>query len=91
VNSGQLQELLWREKGFNWNDCPAGVKRGRVVVRESGEREVAFVHKRTGESRTATAMRSWWEVRDAPHFDLKPDGFLADLIIRPREARGPWG
>ena len=80
VNSGQMQELLWSEHGINWNDYPAGCKRGRVTVRESGERSVTFVHKRTGEEETVTAMRSWWETRPAPHFTLAGDGFLATTI-----------
>lgn len=80
VNSGQAQELLFAEQGINWNDYPAGCKRGRVVVRASGERAVTFVHKRTGVEETVTAMRSWWETRAAPHFTSNPDGFLATTI-----------
>ena len=80
VHSGGMQEMLWKERSVNWNDYPLGAKRGRVVVRESGEREVTFTHKRTGEEQTVTALRSWWEVRPAPHFNLEPGGFLADAI-----------
>lgn len=32
VNNAQMQELLFREKGINWNDCPTDEKRGRAVV-----------------------------------------------------------
>ena len=80
VNTGQMQELLWSEKGINWNDYPDGCKRGRVVVKESGEREVTFTHKRTGEQQTVTALRSWWEVVPAPHFTSSPGGFLAEAV-----------
>lgn len=80
VNTGQMQELLWSEKGINWNDSPAGVKRGRVVVKAGGERDVTFTHKRTQQTKTVTAYRTWWEVQEAPHFTLKPDGFLAQTI-----------
>lgn len=76
VNTSQMQEMLWQEKGINWNDYPAGAKRGRVVVKDGGEREVTFTHKRTQEVETVTAYRTWWEPRDADHFDLKPGGFL---------------
>lgn len=31
LNVNELQELLFREKGINWNDLPAEQKRGRVV------------------------------------------------------------
>ncbi|MEV4510763.1 tRNA(His) guanylyltransferase Thg1 family protein [Dactylosporangium sp. NPDC049525] len=80
VHSGQAQELLFAEHGINWNDYPAGCKRGRVVVKASGERDATFVHKRTGVEETVTALRSWWETRPAPHFTANPDGFLATTI-----------
>jgi tRNA(His) guanylyltransferase len=83
VNSGQAQDLLWQEHGINWNDYPDGCKRGRVVVRASGEREVTFVHRRTGAEQTIVAMRSWWETRPAPHFTAVPGGFLAETVPVP--------
>ena len=80
VNGAQMQELLWQEKGINWNDYPDGAKRGRVIVRRSGEREVTFTHKRTQVEETVTAMRSWWETMPAPHFTTNEAGFLAQQI-----------
>ncbi|MER7331775.1 MULTISPECIES: tRNA(His) guanylyltransferase Thg1 family protein [unclassified Micromonospora] len=80
VNTGQMQELLWSEKGINWNDYPDGCKRGRVVVKTSGMRQVTFTHKRTQEEQTVDAFRSWWEAGPAPHFTAEPDGFLAEAI-----------
>lgn len=80
VNGDQAQEMLWREHGINWNDYPDGCKRGRVVVKESGEREVTFTHKRTQVEQTVIAMRTWWEARPAPHFTLNPGDFLAETI-----------
>lgn len=80
VGTGQMQELLWREKGINWNDYPDGCKRGRVVVREVGPREVTYTDRRSGEEQTVTAVRSWWEPRPAPHFSVEPGGFLAQAI-----------
>lgn len=79
VNSDQKQQLLW-ESGINWNDYPDGAKRGRIVTRKTGEREVTFTHKRTQETETVTAMRSWWDAEPAPHFTLEPGGFLARTI-----------
>ncbi len=80
VNSGQMQELLWQEKGISWNDYPDGCKRGRVVVKETGVREVTFVHKGTQQAETVRAVRSWWEVRDAPNFTTSAGGFLASVL-----------
>lgn len=87
VHAGQMRELL-REKGIDWNDYPAGAKRGRVVVKAGGEREVTFTHKHTGEVQTVTAYRTWWEVRDAPDFEItRRDDFL-DITI-PRLSDSP--
>ena len=80
VNTAQMQELLWSEKQINWNDYPAGAKRGRIVVKATGEREVTFTHKRTQEQETVLALRSWWEVRDAPHFTLNTGTWLPEAI-----------
>jgi tRNA(His) guanylyltransferase len=32
-NGKQIQEMLWREKGINWNDYPSSFKRGTYVAR----------------------------------------------------------
>lgn len=80
VNSGQMQDMLWREHGINWNDYPAGCKRGRTTVRVVGDRTVEYTDKRTQEQRTITAVRSWWETGGAPHFTAEPDGWLASVI-----------
>lgn len=80
VNTNGMQELLWQEKGINWNDYPAGCKRGRVVVKCSGEREVTYTHKRTQQQETVKAMRTWWEAQAAPHFTLNAGEFLAETI-----------
>ncbi len=85
VNTGQMQERLWAEKGINWNDYPAGAKRGRVVVKEGGEREVTFTHKRTNEEQTVTAFRTWWEAQDAPHFTI-PGLFASTIPLMPQLA-----
>jgi len=77
VNTSQMQELLWSEKGINWNDYPGGCKRGRLVVKRSGAREVTFTHKRTKEEQTIVAERTWWEATAAPHFTHEA---LAGLI-----------
>ncbi|GAA3205949.1 tRNA(His) guanylyltransferase Thg1 family protein [Actinocorallia longicatena] len=79
VNSRQMQDML-HEHGIDWNDYPDGCRRGRVAVRRSGEREVTYTDRRTGQEVTTTAMRSWWESTPAPHFDATPDGWPASVI-----------
>jgi tRNA(His) 5'-end guanylyltransferase len=80
VNTGRMQEMLWSEHGINWNDYPAGCKRGRVTVRQTGERPVEYVDKRTQETVSTVAIRSRWETTGAPHFTTEPDGWLANVI-----------
>lgn len=80
VNTGQMQELLWSEHGINWNDYPAGCKRGRVTVKRTGEREITYTDKRTQTEQTTVAVRSWWETSGAPRFTTEPDGWLAQMI-----------
>jgi tRNA(His) guanylyltransferase len=80
VSTNEMQDRLFLEHGINWNDYPAGCKRGRVTVRETGEREVSYVDKRGGEQVDTTAVRSWWETQGAPHFTAAEDGWLAETI-----------
>ena len=80
VSSSGMQELLFTEAGINWNDYPAGCKRGRVTVRQVGERPVEYVDKRTQETVSTIAVRTWWETSGAPHFTAEPGGWLAQTI-----------
>lgn len=86
VNTGRMQEMLWSEHGINWNDYPDGFKRGRVTVRQVGEREVEYTDRRSQETVRTTAVRSWWQTSGAPHFTTEPDGWLAATI----PARRAW-
>jgi tRNA(His) 5'-end guanylyltransferase len=79
-NSGEMQEMLWSEHGINWNDYPAGVKRGRVCVRHTEEQDIVYTDRRTGQETTTRALRSRWLSEAAPHFTAKPDGWLASII-----------
>lgn len=80
VSTNRMQELLWSECGINWNDYPNGCKRGRVTVRQTGERPVEYLDRRTQETVRTTAIRSWWETTAAPHFTAEPGGWLAQMI-----------
>ncbi|MEU1071884.1 MULTISPECIES: tRNA(His) guanylyltransferase Thg1 family protein [unclassified Streptomyces] len=80
VNSSAMQGLLWAEREINWNDYPDGCKRGRTTVRETGERDVQYVDKRSGETVTTRAVRSWWTTSPAPHFTTEPGSWLSRTI-----------
>lgn len=80
VSSSGMQELLFTEAGVNWNDYPDDCKRGRVTVRQTGERPIEYVDQRTNETVRTTAVRSWWETSAAPHFTTEPGSWLAQTI-----------
>jgi len=67
-NTSQLQDLIF-EKGINWNDYPAGKKRGRLV------KKVYFEH----ESEHGVTNRSRWDVIEPPVFTQDRE-FLRKLI-----------
>jgi tRNA(His) 5'-end guanylyltransferase len=68
-SSNELQELLWQEKGINWNDMPAGFKRGRVIERVPVTKDVEYVDQRTGETRRQeNVTRHEWRVVEPPIF-----------------------
>lgn len=80
LHTGQMQELLWSEKGVNFNDYPAGAKRGRVCTRHTGEEDVTYTDKRTKQPITTRAVRSRWVTEPAPHFTAESGSWLAHHI-----------
>ena len=38
-NTGELQEMMWREHHINWNDFSTSQKRGTCVIKEKYEKE----------------------------------------------------
>lgn len=75
-----LQDKMFREKGFNWNDAAAWEKRGTVVVREVRAETITFTHKITREETTVVADRAHWVDQDAPRFTS--DEFLERSVPR---------
>ncbi len=72
--SDEMQEMLWQEKGINWNDMPGGFKRGRCVVREAVVQDKEYVDKRTGQTRTASGVeRHAWNPVVPPVFTRERD------------------
>ena len=84
-SSNELQEMLWQERGINWNDMPAGFKRGRCCVRRTSTEDVEFVDKRTGETKIAKDVtRASWVVEIPPVF-TQNRGWLASILPGIRE------
>jgi tRNA(His) 5'-end guanylyltransferase len=80
VSSSGMQELLWSEAETNWNDYPGECKRGQTVIRQTGERPVEYVDRRSNQRVATTALRSWWSTGPAEHFTTQSDGWLAMTI-----------
>ncbi|NUU20367.1 MAG: hypothetical protein HOV68_02460 [Streptomycetaceae bacterium] len=87
VDTVGMRELLRTEAGIDWDDYPDACKRGRVTMRQSGERETTWTDKRTGETRTSVALRTWWTTEAAPPFTAEPGGWLHRVIpARPADS-----
>lgn len=79
-SSNEMQEMLWQEKGINWNNMPVGFKRGRCVVREQVVKDVTYTDKRTGEEHTIQGVqRHLWTVAEPPIF-TQNRGWLGQYI-----------
>lgn len=68
-SSNEMQEMLFAEKGINWNDYPEEFKRGTLVRPVTRTFPVTYTDKRTGEERTTPEVeRRTWEIDPAPIF-----------------------
>lgn len=64
---GELQDMLWREHGINWNDYPTEFKRGTLVAPVTRVEAVTYVDRRTGLTRTTPEVeRRAWTIAPAP-------------------------
>ena len=63
-NTSELQELMF-QKGVNWNDYPAGFKRGRLILKEKAE-QIAVRGPKAKEGETVTRMK--WASFEPPIF-----------------------
>ncbi|MET9086143.1 tRNA(His) guanylyltransferase Thg1 family protein [Streptomyces sp. NPDC004237] len=75
-----MQDLLRTEADTDWFELPAGFRRGRVTVRQTGPRPVEYVDGRTQQTVRTTAVRSWWQTEPAPQFTREPSAWLAEHI-----------
>ncbi|MBC8139971.1 MAG: hypothetical protein H7Y38_00870 [Armatimonadetes bacterium] len=79
-NSNALQEMLWQERGINWNDISVGFKRGRIIERVGTVGTAEYTDKRTGEARQVeNVTRHSWQVTEPPVFAQERDYLLARI------------
>ena len=78
-SGSDMQEMMWSQHGFNWNDAPTWTKRGVVIGKVQKHVSVDILHEmRTGSEGT---IRSVWEPDwDIPLFNKDQD-YLKNLFI----------
>ena len=87
-STDQMQEMLWSERGINWNDQPGGFKRGRCIIRRSVIRDTGYQDKRTGETHTVIGVeRRVWEQAVPPVFTKDRDWLRAHIPKAESETR----
>lgn len=68
-STNEIQDMLWREKGVNWNDMPESFKRGTLIYPQTITGDVTYVDKRTGQMMVKPDVeRRRWFQRAAPIF-----------------------
>lgn len=79
-NGSEMQEMLFQEKGINFNDLPAGFKRGRFIEKVNYKEDVPYWDKRKEEWAWAMGVeRSKWEVVESPIFSADPEWLLSRI------------
>lgn len=79
-SSGEMQDMLWRVHGVNWNDYDPRFKRGSLAVQVRRVGAVTYVDKRTGQTcHTDDVERRVWLNEAAPLFGKTRDWLLQVL------------
>lgn len=77
LNTSELQEKLFQDKGVNWNNEPGWFKRGRIVVKVQVPTEVVYPGAPQFDG---TVMRTVVSVGVVQNFTCEPNGWLAGMI-----------
>lgn len=79
VNTKQMQDMLFTERGINWNDYDPRFKRGTAIVPVTTFETVTYTDKRSGLICTTDGVeRRKWEIQ-TPDFTKDRDG-LRELL-----------
>lgn len=78
-NTSELQELM-HQKGVNWNNYPAGFKRGRIILKEFNE-PVEIPEEHVGFGGTSTIDRMKWASFAPPIFTQDRDFLLSRIPV----------
>ena len=66
LSCNKIQDLLWKERGINWNDFPVDCKRGSCCYKVSQEEEVP--NPRNASETIVVSRRRWVIDREPPIF-----------------------
>lgn len=66
VTTNQMQDMIFKKSGINWNDYDAKLKRGRIIVKKE------YVVNET-------ALRTKWVSEGAPHFTQEREWFTNNI------------
>lgn len=79
----EMQDMLWREHGINWNDYPDRFKRGTVVYPETRVAPVEYLDRRSNTMVLTPAVeRRVWVTDAAPQFTSADRVWLTARIGR---------
>jgi tRNA(His) guanylyltransferase len=73
LKNGSMPIEALESPTFNWNDLPAGLKRGRIIIQEDK------VIQNTRNPELSPSIRRKWGVKDAPIFSKEPD-FIKNIF-----------
>jgi tRNA(His) guanylyltransferase len=78
-NCNEIQEMLFQEKGINWNDLPATQKRGACIIKTSGmvTRSIAGQSR---ETKVVTYERTQWTVDERTPTFTEDRGYIEKLL-----------
>jgi tRNA(His) guanylyltransferase len=78
--TGPQRHDMLHDKGVNWNNFPADFKRGRVMRKQQGEREVVWTHKKTQQEHREVITESFWAVDSEIPVFTRDREFLRGMI-----------
>ena len=85
----QIQEMLFQEKGINWNDFPTHLKRGSCCVKIEASTTFAIEHE-DGSIETGAVERPHWEIDlNIPIFKDEGRQYINHRILYEEEEKTP--
>lgn len=90
-NTGEMQEMLFQEKGINWNDYSTGCKRGRCVVKRNQkyvkyeDTQKPYLYHEGDENKEGATVfeRKTWQIdTEIPIFTQDKNYIFDEILIK---------